>query len=176
MNIMNRSVKNALIVLLLASGLGCGTNASAADPRAQTQQPSKGILGKVLIVDLAAKAITVDVRGTIHLLWLSSDVKVSKDGKDGAISDIVPGQTVSFQTKKTARGDVDVVTEVTIESSDAETEAAGKAHHTKVVKTPDPIKGGPKDKEKGNSIDRGQSLPPIFPPPPVLRPVVSPHN
>src|SRR6185295_17500913 len=110
------------------------------DPRTQAPQPPKGTSAKVIIVDRAAKAITVDIHGTIHLLWLSPDAKIRKDGKEATIADIAPGQTVSFVTRKTARGDVEIVMEITIESSDTETEAAGRANG-KIVKS-ERIKGG----------------------------------
>jgi len=174
MKIMNLlvKVKNAApVFLLLAAGLCSSTNAPAADPRTQTPA-SKGTTAKVIIVDRAAKAITVDIHGTIHLLWLTADAKIHKDGKDATIADITPGQMVSFVTRKTARGDVEVVLDVTIESSDTETEAAG---HAKVIKSNERLKGGGREKDAGGA-EVGRGTPALFAPPPVTRPIISPHN
>jgi len=116
----------------------------------------------------------VDIHGTIHLLWLTADAKIHKDGKDATIADITPGQVVSFVTRKTARGDVEVVLDVTIESSDTETEAAG--HHGKVVKSNEHSKGGGRENNNGNGAEVGRGAPALFAPAPVTRPIISPHN
>lgn len=176
MNIMNKVIKSGLtVVLFLAVAVGCPTKVGAADPRTGPQLRPKGTAAKVIMVDAAAKAITVDIQGTIHLYWLSSNVKVRQNGQDATLADIAPGQMVSLTTKKTARGDGEVVEEVTIESSDTETEAAGRAR-ARAVK--------PKEKEKAKGGGRendgvgghGRGIPPLFEPAPVIRPVVSPHN
>jgi hypothetical protein len=180
MNRMNRVIKNVLnAVLFLAVVAGGRTNVGAAEPQTGPQPRPRGTVAKVIMVDPVAKAITVDIHGTIHLLWFSADVKVRKAGEDATIADIVPGQMVNFVTKKTARGDGEVVAEINIESSDTETEAAGgKAEKSKPK---------PKAKEHGKSNERpkekkekgsehGRGVPPIFTLPAVTRPPVSPHH
>jgi hypothetical protein len=181
MKIMNLLVKNAVPALLLAAGLCSSTNAQAADPRAQTPATAaKGTTAKVIIVDRAAKAITVDVHGTIHLLWLTADAKIHKDGKDASLADITPGQMVSFVTRKTARGDVEVVLDVTIESSDTGTEAAGpnaNANANAKAKANEPTKGGGRENNpNAGAGDVSRGALPLFAPPPVTRPIISPHN
>ena len=178
MNRMNRMIKNVLnVVLFLAVLAGGRTNVGAAEPQTGPQPPPRGTVAKVIMVDPIAKAITVDIHGTIHLLWLSADVKVRKAGEDATIADIVPGQMVNLVTKKTARGDSEIVAEINIESSDTETEAAGKA---KVDKPKSKEKDKPKSKEKEKDkkdSGRGRSDPPrIFPSPADHRLPVSPHH
>ena len=177
MKIMKLLVKNAVpVLLLLAAGLCSTFSARAADPRTPQSPAAKGTIAKVIIVDRAAKAITVDINGTIHLLWLSADAKIHKDGKDATIADITPGQLVSFVTRKTARGDVEVVLDVTIESSDTETEAAGRA---KLAKSKEDLKGrGKENNGKGNAngAELGRGTPQLFAPPPVTRAIISPRN
>ncbi|MEY2410161.1 MAG: hypothetical protein QOF48_2831 [Verrucomicrobiota bacterium] len=173
MNIKNSVVKNmSLAVVSLAIGIAGSLNGRAADPRTPAPAPSRGTAAKVIIVDRAAKAITVDIHGTIHLLWLSADIKVRKDGKDATIADIAPGQTVNVVTKKTARGDVEIVAEISIESSDTESEAAGRVRAAKSNER-SKIVGRQSD---GGGSDLGRGTPPLFAPPPVTRPIVSPHN
>jgi hypothetical protein len=179
MNIMNRTVKNASIALLsLAVAAACLTNVRAADSKTQTQPSPQGTTAKVIMVDRPSKAITVDVHGTIHLLWLSADVKVRKDGKESKLADIVPGQTVTLVTKKTARGDVEFVVEITIEPDDSESEAAGRkallGKSNEHGKSEDPH--GKNNQPHGRGFEQGLGTPPIFAPPAVFRPAVSPHN
>jgi len=61
---------------------------------------------------------------------------------------------------------------VTIESSDTETEAAG---HAKLIKSNERIKGGGREKDAAGA-EVGRGAPGLFAPPPVTRPIISPHN
>jgi hypothetical protein len=179
MNSMNRTAKNALIaVLALAVVAGSLANVRAADPIAQPQPSPKGTVAKVVMVDRPSKAITVDIHGTIHLLWMGADLKVRKDGKEAKLADIVPGQTVSLVTRKTARTDVEFVMEITIEPGDSESEAAGgkslnakSTEHGKRENAP-----GRNHAAGRGGLGDGLGTPAVFAPPPVTRPTVSPHN
>ena len=161
--------KLSVIALLLGALVGGQTGVLAADQPTGPKAGPRAVTAKIVVVDRTAKALTVDVNGTIHLYWLAAGVKIKKDGKDVTFADLASGQTVKLVTQMNASGDREVVVEVSIELSDKESEAAG---HGKAAKV--------KSHERGNgSEDRSRpksGTPPLFAPPPVNRPPVSPNN
>lgn len=161
--------KMSVITLLLGAQVGGHTNVRAADQQTEPKSGLRAVTAKIIVVDRAAKALTVDVNGTIHLYWLAANVKVRNDGKDVTIADLAPGQSVKFITQKTAAGNREVVVEIAIEQSDAQSEAAGRARATK-------LNSRAHRYGRDNLPDRSRGAPPVFAPPPVTRPTVSPHN
>lgn len=169
-NYMSKIIEKLLVVALLSGAFAAQLpDANAAEPRTVSQPGTVTTVAKILVVDRTARALTVDVNGTIHLYWLASNVKVKKDGTDVALADLAPGQSVKFTTQKNARGDREVIVEVTIELSDTETEAAGRKGTQKVTK---------RDRQSARDAHkrRGPGTPALFSPPPVIRTPVSPHN
>ena len=167
---MSKIIKKLWVVAILSGAFAAQlTNANAAEARTVSQPGTVTTVAKILVVDRTARALTVDVNGTIHLYWLASNVKVKKDGTDVALADLAPGQSVKFTTQKNARGDREIIIEVTIELSDTETEAAGRKGPAKITK---------RDRKPDREADkrRGPGTPALFSPAPVIRTPVSPHN
>jgi hypothetical protein len=93
----------AALVALPAVSRAEGTNPPAASDQTAPAKPKKHnppFNGKVGAVDANAKTLTV---GTLTL-QVTSDTKITKDGKPATLADAVVGETVSGAYHKTADG------------------------------------------------------------------------
>ena len=98
---MNHSLKKIFLASLLAVGaIGVALPASAADQPAPADAPSKAkkskgmpFNGKIKSVDKAAKTITLN-REKSNVLQITSQTKITKDGKPAVFDDVVAGETV----------------------------------------------------------------------------------
>jgi len=182
-------MKLSVVALLLGAFVACHANVRAADARPVPQSGPKAVPAKIIVVDRTAKALTVDVNGTIHLYWLGPNAKFKKDGKDVTIAELVPGQTVRLVMDLLVKGGVrEVVVEVVIEPNGEPAEEAGirgrgnrnrrdnGRDNGRDNKRDDNGRGNGNNNGTANPVPRGQGTPPIFVAPPVNRPPVSPHN
>ena len=155
-----------MTVILLAVGVGSSMKVGAAEQPTGTPRPATGTPARIVFNDRAAKAITVDIRGIIYLLWLNSDSKVRKDGKEAGIADLAPGQMVKLTTKKNAKGDAENVVEITITSGDTASETDVGAGQSSA---------GDKINGRAPTSDQMRGIQSFLMPPSVTRPIVSPH-
>jgi hypothetical protein len=102
------SLFTAALVAMPGLSRAEGTNAPASpDQTAQaTRKNNPPFHGNLKAVDTTAKTITV---GTLTL-QITSDTKVTKDGKPATLSDAVVGEPVGGSYTKTADGKLNAVT------------------------------------------------------------------
>jgi len=153
------------------------SNATAAIPSPGVSASTKVVTAKILVVDHTARALTVDVRGTIYLYWWATYAKFGRGGTNVTANDLAPGQTVKLITEITGTENRELVAEVNIIASETASEAANRGGQP----------GPPPKKEKEPINVKGQGglnanpngrveLPTVFGPPPVTRPPVSPYR
>ena len=98
---MKPTLKKIFLTSLLAvAALGVALPVSAADQPAPSDAPPKAkkakgmpFNGKIKSVDKAAKTITLN-REKSNVLQITSQTKITKDGKPAVFDDIVAGETV----------------------------------------------------------------------------------
>jgi hypothetical protein len=108
---MTKNISKITVLSLFAAALVAmpvlsraeGTNAPAASDQTAPAKPKKNnppFHGNLKAVDTSAKTLTV---GTLTL-QITSDTKITKDGKPATLSDGVVGEPVSGSYTKTADG------------------------------------------------------------------------
>jgi hypothetical protein len=103
------SLFTAVLVAMPGLSRAEGTNAPASPDQTVQTKPRKNnppFHGNLKAVDTTAKTITV---GTLTL-QITSDTKVTKDGKPATLSDAVVGEPVGGSYTKTADGKLNAVT------------------------------------------------------------------
>ena len=119
---MNTKIAKTALLTLLASAIAAmpvvsraqdnSTNAPAASAPSSTPpvKPKKSsslvINGKASEVDTNAMTLTVGK----HLFAVTSETKITKEGKPAILSDIIVGDKVGVAYKKTADGKFDAAT------------------------------------------------------------------
>ncbi len=112
--------------------------------------------GKVVVIDKAAKTVTVEIKGQLYLFKINSSTKITKKDKKVSFADLLVGQEISLSISQSDTGEIELVS-MTVLPGTVPTEAAGN----------DPVKGGTNPK-KPNPV------PPVRPQ--DSRPTVSPFN
>ena len=96
----------AMPVLSRAEGTTTPATPDQTAPAKPKKHDALPFHGKLSAVDATAKTLTV---GTLTL-QITSDTKITKDGKPATLSDGVVGESVGGAYKKTADGKLDAVT------------------------------------------------------------------
>src|ERR1700744_5013356 len=96
-------VAAALVTLPVVSNAQ-DTNTPAATAPAKSKKPN--FHGKATAVDAAAMTVTVDTK----VIYVTSDTKITKNGKPAVLSDIVVGDTVGGSYTKGDDGKMNAVT------------------------------------------------------------------
>ena len=156
-----------MVVFPLTALVGTSMNVGAADSTPGSPPSAKWTSAKILTVDRAAKAVTVDIHGTIHLVWLNAAMRLKKDGKDAGIPDLIPGQIVYLNVQQVGNSsDVVSVMEIAIYTG-----APGGGTGPPAA---NPGLGANATTKKAGT-ESGRGVPSLFNPAPVVRPTVSPY-
>jgi hypothetical protein len=114
---MTKNISKITVLTLFAAALVAmpvlsraeGTNAPAVSDQTTQPQPKRHdalpFHGNLKAVDTSAKTLTV---GTLTL-QITSDTRITRDGKPAVLSDGVVGESVGGAYKKTADGGLDAV-------------------------------------------------------------------
>lgn len=101
------------------------TTIPAVVPATTTSTPGQiSYEGKVVVVDRAAKTVTVEIQKRLYLFKLGANAFVVRKGKKVSVDELVTGQQVTLNLIQTATGDV-LIASVYIGSSPSAAEAAG---------------------------------------------------
>jgi hypothetical protein len=128
-NEMFRTCKVAFIGVLLAIVPVEKSVLWAADAKANSTAPKKqssSYTGKIVVVDRAAKTVTVEIEKRLYLLKLSPSAKILRKGRKVAIAEVLTGQEVTVELVEAAEGQV-LVAKLTIGPAQAESEPAEPA-------------------------------------------------
>lgn len=101
----------------------------AADKAAARQTSGLTYEGKVIVVDRAAKTVTVEIQKRLYLFKFGSTATVMRKGKKVLIEDVVAGQQVTLRLTETPTGEV-VVSWAEIDGAGGRAEAAGTGSGT----------------------------------------------
>jgi len=80
---------------------------------------------KVVVVDRAAKTVTVEIQNRLYLLKLATDATVIVQGKSVPSDQLVADQDVTLDVVQDAKGDVQIA-KVLVSPAKTKAEAAGK--------------------------------------------------
>ena len=122
-----KPVKALAFVCLSALVTGpVATSADAAEVSAKpavTKPASGRQVAKIVVVDKAAKTVTVELNGKLYLLNTGSQLKLTENGKAIGIDNLAPGQDVSVTMLPTVTGGSQIAS-VNLEPSATNSEAA----------------------------------------------------
>jgi hypothetical protein len=66
--------------------------------------------GKVSAVDKVAKTVALEGKEKQRILQITSDTKITKDGKPAVLDDVTPGESVGGLARENAAGKMELVT------------------------------------------------------------------
>jgi hypothetical protein len=113
-------MKESIVLALLTAAMvfaGSATQAaeSAKDksvqpPKSEGKPKQMPFRGKVNAVDKTAKTVTLEGKEKNRTFQITSETKITKDGKPAVMDDVLVGQIVGGLAKETAAGKLEVVT------------------------------------------------------------------
>ena len=145
------------LVLVISSELKAPL--MAADKPATDAKPGTFAYdGKVVVVDRAAKTITVEIQKRLYLFKFAPNTTVVRKGKKVKIEDVVAGQQITLELIQTNDGQVQIAS-ADIGRSKGAAEPAGASSTESST---------PSTRSSGSSTVSGAGSP--------IRPTVSPYN
>ena len=102
------------------------TATTPATPTVATPPTTLAYEGKVIVVDRAAKTVTVEIQKRLYLFKFGANATVMRKGKRVRMEDILAGQDITLQLVQKSDGEV-LVAGIDITTSTTEAEPAGKS-------------------------------------------------
>lgn len=115
------------LALLLAAGAAGNVLVAAepAGPGLERKSAAADYLGKVVVVDRTAKAVTVAISGQMYLFHVSAATRLTQGEQSLPLADLLPGQFVRLSIRESASGTVELVSVEVVPGPEA-SEEAGK--------------------------------------------------